>query len=262
MARLGQHFLTDPGTVGRIIAAAAISPGEDVVEIGPGKGVLTRALLQAGAKVTAVELDARLCESLKKDCAGFLEESPPRLSLVRADFLKLDPAGLPSPCAVVANLPYAVASPILQKILSGPGWTRAVLMFQKEVAERILARPGSRDYGVLTLSVLLKARAELVCGVPRAFFTPRPAVDSAVVRFDPLPRPPLPSGLSEEAFMSVVRAAFMHRRKRAANSLSRALKVPRERAEAALEEAGLPPHARAEEAPFEAFIRVAGALGN
>lgn len=284
--RLGQHFLKDLQIADRVVAAAGLGPGEDVVEIGPGRGVLTRRLLAAGARVSAIELDRRLCEKLRLEFRDVLQaptfetrtasgSSSPSdggrgLSLIQGDFLKLDLAVLPRRCIFVANLPYAVGAPILQRILSwgGPGaespWTRAVLMFQKEVAERILAGPGSRKYGVLSLSVALKARARWVCSAPAGAFSPQPKVDSAVVRIDPLAAlggtqagSPLPPGLPEEKFMRLVRAAFQHRRKRAANSIAQALKVPANQVGAALRGAGVSNLARAEEISLPQFIRMA-----
>jgi len=179
------------------------------------------------------------------------------LRVVRSDWLKLDLSTLPSPATVVSNLPYSVAAPILQTLLDWPGWGLAVLMFQKEVAERILAGPGSKTYGPLTLSVLLKAEASPVCAAPKDCFSPMPKVDSAVVRLRRLPRARLPEGLGEEEFFRTVRAAFQHRRKTAAKSVSMALGLDRPSLEAAFDACGLVSRCRAEDIPFEGFVRLA-----
>ena len=252
-ARLDQHYLTDPGAADSIVSAARVRPGAEVVEIGPGKGILTERLVAAGGRVTAVELDVRLAESLERRFQGALR-------IVRADWLRLDLSTLPAPALVVSNLPYSVASPILQTLLDWPGCSAAVLMFQKEVAERILAGPGSKAYGLLSLSVRLKADAAPVCGVPRTSFSPMPTVDSAVVRLERLGAPRLPEGLSEADFFRAVKAAFQHRRKTAAKSLSISLPMERAAVEAALDACGIPAKARAEEIPFEGFIELAKRL--
>jgi 16S rRNA (adenine1518-N6/adenine1519-N6)-dimethyltransferase len=252
MPKLGQHFLISPEIADRIVAAARLNPGESVVEIGPGEGALTERLLSRGNPVTAIELDARLHDKLEKRF-----EETPKLKLIHADFLKLDLGELPAPSVFVANLPYAVAAPILQRILGWPGWKRAVLMFQKEVVERLLAEPGTRKYGLLTVSVAMKAQVEKICEAPKRFFRPPPRVDSAVVRFDPRTEPLLPPTLTEERYMSVARAAFAHRRKTVLNSLCQALKVPKDRIETALKDAGLDPGCRAEEISPEGFVSLA-----
>ncbi|MBI5210429.1 MAG: ribosomal RNA small subunit methyltransferase A [Elusimicrobia bacterium] len=252
-AKLGQHFLVDASVRDAILAAASLSPEDAVVEIGPGRGFLTRELARR-SRLTAVEMDERLAEALGREPA-------PGFRLVRSDFLKVDLAQLgPPPLKFVANLPYAVATPILQRLLSWDCWSLAVLMFQREVAERILAGPGSRDYGVLTLSVAIKAEARLVAAAPPGSFSPPPRVHSAVVRLDRRARPRL-SPEDERPFFKVVRAAFRERRKTAANSLGSALGIGRGAAAASLERCGVPAGARAEDIPLEAFVALARELG-
>jgi len=248
-ARLGQHFLASTDIADRIVESARLASGESVVEIGPGKGILTERLLSRGARVTAVELDPRLCSALKERFGERQE-----LKLLHADFLKLDLGELPAPSAFVANLPYAVAAPILQRILGWPGWSKAVLMFQKEVAERLLAGPGTRKYGLLTIAVAIKAKVEKVCDVPKKLFSPPPQVDSTVVRFDPRTEPLLPSTLSEQRYLDVVRAAFTHRRKTVLNSMGRVLDVPKDRLETTIRSVGLDPGCRAEDISPEEFV--------
>ncbi|MBI5623939.1 MAG: ribosomal RNA small subunit methyltransferase A [Elusimicrobia bacterium] len=254
-ARLGQHFLKDPVVRGRILAAARIQRGDSVVEIGPGRGFLTRELLRL-SDLTAVEMDERLAESLRLELGA---ESG--LRLIASDFLKVEPAALGRPpLKFVANLPYSVATPILQRILSWDCWSSAVLMFQKEVALRITAGPGSRDYGLLTLSAAIKAEAELVAAAPAESFSPKPKVESAVVllrrRAAPLVRPE-----REDGFFRVARAAFSQRRKTVLHPLCGGLGIGRETALAALERCGIPSRARAEEIPLEGFLKLADILG-
>ncbi|MFA6317797.1 MAG: rRNA adenine dimethyltransferase family protein [Elusimicrobiota bacterium] len=285
-ARLDQHFLKDHGVRDRILAAARLEPGDSVVEIGPGRGFLTAALL-ARAPVTAVEMDERLAAALGANIAaaggpapvpvtgpvpgsgpvpasGSVPSAglPPGLRLIVSDFLKVEPRDLGKPpLKFVSNLPYSVATPILQRILSWDCWSSAVLMFQKEVAERIIASPGGRDYGVLTLSTAIKASAELVTFAPCEAFSPKPKVESAVVRLTRRAVPLVPPE-GESAFFRVCRAAFSQRRKKVINPLASAFPVSRERIAAVLEECGIPASARAEEIPLDGFLRLAAKLGS
>ncbi|MBI5242879.1 MAG: ribosomal RNA small subunit methyltransferase A [Elusimicrobia bacterium] len=255
MPRYDQHFLVSAEAADRIVRAACVSPGESVLEIGPGRGALTRCLLEAGARLSVVEIDPRLAGELAKRWAERKE-----LRVVQGDFLRMDLSALGEPRKVVGNLPYSVATPILQRLLDWPAWKAAVLMFQKEVARRILAGPGEDGYSLLSLSVLVKAQAELVCGVPRSAFRPMPKVDSAVVRLDRLRRPRLPEDVPERAFFAAARAAFAHRRKLAAKSIALATGAERGRIEAAFVQAGIPACARAEDIPPEWFIELARRL--
>ncbi|HBL15510.1 MAG: ribosomal RNA small subunit methyltransferase A [Elusimicrobia bacterium GWA2_69_24] len=254
-AKYDQHFLNDESVADRIVAAAGIRPGDAVVEIGPGRGILTGRLLQAGAELTAVEVDGRLVERLRERFAG-----EGRLKLVHSDWLKLDLGGLPAPKAIVSNLPYSMGNPILQSLLAWPGWSSAVLMFQKEVAERILSGPGSRGYGLLGLSVHIHASAELLCVVGRDSFDPPPRVDSAVLVLRRLSASRLPGDLPEGDFFRVVKAAFSQRRKVAPKALAAGLGIPKSRAEEALRGEGIAPTARAEDIGFEAFVGIARRL--
>lgn len=254
-ARLDQHFLIDEKARDSILAAARLEPGERVVEIGPGRGFLTQALLTRAAEVTAVELDDWYAGSAMERL-----RRPANLKLIHEDFLKLDLFSLgEGPYKFVANLPYSVATPILQKILDWPRWSSAVLMFQKEVARRIAAGPGSADYGLLTLSVWLKAEAELVLELPPECFSPPPKVDSAVVRLTRRPRPLLePAG--EKNFFRLAKAAFGQRRKMAAGVLAGALGLPRERVLEAFQYCEIPPEARPQQIPPEGFLRLSETL--
>lgn len=250
-AKLDQHFLVDPAARDIIIAAADVSGGESIIEIGPGKGVLTRELLKRGGRVAAVELDRGLVERLERELGG-----EPNFRVLRGDFLSLDLTELgPGPHKIVANLPYAVATPILQLILAWDSWRSAVLMFQKEVAERLAAGAGESGYGVLSLSVWIRAEIEPIAEVGRRSFSPPPRVDSAVVRLKRRPEP-LAAGVAEKAFFRVARAAFSQRRKMAAGVLAKTLGLERGAVEEAFRALGVSPEARAEMIPPEAFLRL------
>lgn len=255
MAKLGQHFLTDLGALEDIVRAAGVRPGDRVLEIGPGRGALTKPLLDAGATVVAVEADQEFAKALP----GLLK-TPDRLTVVDEDFLRFDLGTLASgPWLVVGNLPYAVGTAILQKALSWDRWTTATLMFQKEVALRAVSGTGGPDYGLLALSVKLRADAEIVLDLPPSAFRPRPKVDSAVVQFRRLETPRLPPE-REKAFWRLAKAAFGQRRKMAAGVLAHALGRPRAEVEAAFAAAGIAPEARPEVIPFEAWAALAGSL--
>ena len=254
MARLGQHFLTDQGALDDIVRASGAGPGDAVLEIGPGRGALTKPLLAAGARVTAVEADAAFAAALP----GALKS--PGLTVIHEDFLRFDLASLGAgPWLVVGNLPYAVGTPILQKILLWDQWTTATLMFQKEVALRIAAGAGGPDYGLLGLSVRLRADAELALELPPESFRPRPKVDSAVVLLRRLAMPRVPAA-DERTFWRLAKTAFAQRRKMAAGVLALALARPRAEVEAAFAAAGIAAAARPEEIPFEAWAALAKSL--
>ena len=250
-ARLSQHFLGDAAIADAVVSAVGARPGARVLEIGPGRGVLTGPLLDTGASVTAVELDDRLHGSL-------LETLVPRgLRLIHADFLELDLARLDEPpYSVVSNLPYAVGAPILQKLLSWPGWTQAVLMFQDEVALRLCASPGGPDYGLLTLSTLLWAEPEYLLQVPPKAFRPPPKVSSGVVRLRRRAQPLVPLD-KQPAFFKLAKAAFAQRRKMAAGSLAAALSRPRDQIESAFDRLGVSRTARPENISFQAWVSLA-----
>ncbi|MBI5240477.1 MAG: ribosomal RNA small subunit methyltransferase A [Elusimicrobia bacterium] len=255
-ARLDQHYLVDTAVRDAIAAAADIGPADSVLEIGPGRGILTSALVGRAGAVVAVELDELLAAQLSAALG-----SPGNLRVVNADFLEFDlePLG-PGPWKIAANLPYAVGTPILQRLLPWPRWSTAVLMFQKEVAERIAARPGGADYGLLTLSVMVHAEAELLLEVSRESFRPRPKVASSVVVVRRRPQPLVPAA-EQAGFFRVAKAAFGQRRKMALGVLSRSLGLERARLEGAFAELGIAPSARAEEIPFDLWRALAKNLG-
>lgn len=203
---LGQHFLIDERVAHRQVEAASIRPEETVLEIGPGLGVLTRLLATRGRRVVAIEKDRRLAGALA-DLGGSVE-------IVVADALR---AEWPAFDVMVANLPYQISSPITFRLLD-TGFDRAILMFQEEFAERMVARPGTKDYSRLTVSVAHRAECSRIERVPRTAFHPAPRVDSAIVRI--VRRPPPYEVLDETLFRAVVDACFAHRRKTIGNALA------------------------------------------
>jgi 16S rRNA (adenine1518-N6/adenine1519-N6)-dimethyltransferase len=215
-----QNFLADPDVLQAILDVAEAGPGTRVLEVGPGLGILTGGLLEAGASVTAVELDAGLTAYLRTHFAAQVEAG--RLQLLEGDALDLELATLvPSPYRVVANLPYHITSPILHRLLGGvPPPERMVLMLQSEVAERIAAPPGRMSY--LSVFVQFHATVRLALAVPREAFEPAPKVASAVVVLEPRAQPPLPAA-RQPALWGLVQAGFRERRKMLRNVLARQL---------------------------------------
>ena len=214
---LGQNFLLDEQLLGRIARIPGELEDRAVLEIGPGPGGLTRALLRAGARVTAIEMDRRCLPAL----AELSEAFPGRLRVVDGDAMKLaHDALMGEPYAVAANLPYNVGTALFVRWLSGdvwpPRWTSLTLMFQQEVAQRIVAPPGSGAYGRLAVLAQWRARAKQAMKVHRSAFTPPPKVMSAVVHLEPAGQPP---GVSARVLEKVTEAAFGQRRKMLRQSL-------------------------------------------
>jgi len=249
---LSQNFLVDVDVLDAIIAEAAPQPGRRVLEIGPGLGILSAALLDAGAAVTSIELDAGLAAQLRSTFGPALERasiepsSPGSLVLIEGDALDEElSALLAPPYDVVANLPYHVTSPILHRLLGTPPRPeRIVVMLQREVAERIAAPPGSMSY--LSVFVQYHARVRVAFRVPAAAFEPAPAVESAVVVIEPYPDDDadlLPVA-EEDELWRLVQAAFRERRKMIHNVLARQLPIAAERVAAALAAASIDPQRR------------------
>jgi 16S rRNA (adenine1518-N6/adenine1519-N6)-dimethyltransferase len=211
--RLGQHFLVRQSILERIAEAVCPEPGGTVIEIGPGRGALTSQLLARAERIVAIEIDPVLAQYLH---AEFREER--RLTIVEADVLKADLAQW-GPATVAGNLPYYITSPIIEKTLAlGSGLTRAVFLVQKEVAQRLTAAPGSRDYGYLTVQTQAASTPELLFTVPAGAFRPPPKVDSAVVRLTAAPHPAL-AQLDRTAFLGFASLAFRQKRKTIRNNL-------------------------------------------
>jgi len=248
--RLGQHFLLDLNLTAKIVRAAGDLTGITVIEIGPGPGGLTRPLVEsAAAQVIAVERDPRCVAALQ----AVAEAAQGRLTVTHADALEIDPVALaPAPRAIVANLPYNVATPLLIGWLKQAGaFTSMTLMFQREVALRLIASPRSKDYGRLSVMTQWLTEATLVLDLPAAAFTPPPKVASSVVRL--VPRAMGPDEPSFATMEKVVAAAFAQRRKMLRAGLRNFTPDPI----ALLESAGIDPTARAEELDIDAFRRLA-----
>ncbi|MCB7137005.1 16S rRNA (adenine(1518)-N(6)/adenine(1519)-N(6))-dimethyltransferase RsmA [Cellulosimicrobium marinum] len=255
---LGQNFVHDGGTVRKIVRAADVRPGERVVEVGPGLGSLTLGLLEAGASVVAVEIDPVLAARLPATVAAHVPDVGDRLEVVGAD--ALDVTSLPGepPTALVANLPYNVAVPVLLTFLERfDSLERVLVMVQAEVADRLAAPPGSRTYGVPSVKAAWYAAARRAGTVGRAVFWPVPNVDSALVALDRR-EPPATTATREEVF-AVVDAAFAQRRKMLRSALA-GVAGSSAAAAAALEAAGVDPQARGETLDVTAFARIAEQL--
>ena len=245
----GQNFLHDPAIVRRIAEASEIAPGELVLEIGPGLGVLTRELAARAGRVIAVELDRRLAAHLAG--AGIAG-----VDVVEADILATDVAVLTGGqrYVVVANLPYNIAAAVIEHLLSSPARPqRLLVMVQREVAERIVARPPKMS--ILAVAVQFYGRPRVVLRVGPGAFIPAPKVESAVLRIDVAPEPPLPER-AQAGFFRLVRAGFGQRRKQLANALAAGLRQPKATVEAALHEAGIAPERRAETLTVDDWLRL------
>jgi 16S rRNA (adenine1518-N6/adenine1519-N6)-dimethyltransferase len=255
--QLGQNFLLDLNLTAKIARSAGDLSGCDVLEVGPGPGGLTRGLLAEGARrVVAVEKDARCLPALAEIAAVY----PGRLTVLQGDALDLDVlAGLVPPVKIVANLPYNVGTELLIRWLSPPVWppvwSSLTLMFQKEVAERIVAKPKTDHYGRLALLAQWRCEARVVMTLPPEAFTPAPKVHSAVVHLTALPAPRFPCDF--KVLQRVTGMAFNQRRK----MLRSSLKGLTPGIETVLEGVGIPPTARAEEIGLEAFCALARAVG-
>jgi len=251
---LGQHFLIDKNIVRKIVRLAELQPGETVLEIGPGRGILTEALLDSSGLVVAVELDAALCAHLR---ATLGHRS--NFRLVEGDALTFEYAQVPSPFLVVANLPYYVSTPLLFRLLEKRRRIdRLVLMLQEEVVARLAAAPGGKEYGALSIAAQFYCEVRQGFRVPPTCFRPKPRVGSAVVVLTPLPKPR--ASVADEAFFfRVVRAGFAHRRKALLNSL-RDEGFEGAPTAAALERAGIDPRRRAETLRLEEFATLADGL--
>lgn len=254
--RLGQNFLVSGAVVDGIVHAADIREGDRVLEIGPGIGTLTQGLLEAGAHVTAVELDKKLPAVLAETLKGY-----ERFTLVPGDILKTDIRKIMdnAPFKVVANLPYYITTPILLALFEQKlPITEAVTMVQKEVADRMVARPGSRAYGALSVAVQYHSRPEIVMKVSKRSFLPAPEVESAVIACRVRDVPAVRCR-DEKMFFRVVKAAFGQRRKTLLNALTGTGRT-KEEIRAALLSAGIDETRRGETLSLEEFAKAADAL--
>jgi 16S rRNA (adenine1518-N6/adenine1519-N6)-dimethyltransferase len=254
----GQNFVIDANTVRRIVRAADLEATDVVVEVGPGLGSLTLALLGAASRVVAVEVDPVLAAALPSTVERFAPDHAGRLEVVEADALRVTELPGPPPTALVANLPYNVSVPVLLHLLSLlPSLEKGLVMVQAEVADRLAAEPGSRTYGVPSVKAAWYARVRRAGSIGRNVFWPAPNVDSGLVAWERRD-PPAVSATREEVF-AVVDAAFAQRRKTLRSTL-KGLAGSAESAEAALAHAGISPMARGESLGVEDFARIAEGL--
>jgi 16S rRNA (adenine1518-N6/adenine1519-N6)-dimethyltransferase len=268
--RFGQHWLTSEKVLSKIVAAAAVTDQDIVLEIGPGTGVLTQSLLPLAQAVVAVEIDRDLHHRLSQKFA-----QKPNLHLIQGDFLTLDPTALELPTPpllasvrscpnkVVANIPYYITGPILEKLLgtinrpNPQPYDSIVLLVQKEVAERLYAKPGSRSFGALSVRVQYLADCDLVCPVPAKAFQPPPKVDSAVVQLRPRTLPVVAE--SPDYLDQLVRLGFASKRKMLRNNLKAT--VDRDHLLTVMTELAIPETARAEDLSVPQWIALSNRLG-
>ncbi|OCA80666.1 16S rRNA (adenine(1518)-N(6)/adenine(1519)-N(6))-dimethyltransferase [Bacillus sp. FJAT-27225] len=262
---LGQNFLIDTNILRKIVEAAGITPETSAIEIGPGIGALTEQLAKTSKKTVAFEIDQRLLPILEDTLSPY-----DNVKIIHSDFLKanvksvIDKEFTPDTDLVIAaNLPYYVTTPIIMKVLEEQLPVRAiVVMLQKEVADRISASPGTKDYGSLSIAIQYYTEAEVVMIVPKTVFVPQPNVDSAVIRLK-VRKEPAVKVKNEDFFFEVTKASFAQRRKTILNNLTSKLESGKERKESiikALHEAGIEPTRRGETLSLEEFARLSDVL--
>ena len=253
--KLGQNFLIKRGIVDEIVHAAELTVGEPVLEVGPGIGTLTQGLAQSGADVTAIELDRRLLEVLDTTLASY-----DNVRIIHGDVLKLDVPTIMNhkPFKVVANLPYYITTPIIMSLLESKlPIERLVVMVQKEVALRMIAKPGTKDYGALSVAVQYYTEPDIVLDVPPKSFLPAPAVTSSVIRCVLRDKPPV-DVIDEKLFFRVVKAGFAQRRKTFANTM-RTTGLSKEQIDDILVKANIDGQRRGETFSLQEFADVANA---
>ena len=253
--KLGQNFLIKRGIVDEIVHAAELTAGEPVLEVGPGIGTLTQGLAQSGADVTAIELDRRLLEVLDTTLASY-----DNVRIIHGDVLKLDVPTIMNHKSfkVVANLPYYITTPIIMSLLESKlPIERLVVMVQKEVALRMIAKPGTKDYGALSVAVQYYTEPDIVLDVPPKSFLPAPAVTSSVIRCVLRDKPPV-DVIDEKLFFRVVKAGFAQRRKTFANTM-RTTGLSKEQIDDILVKANIDGQRRGETFSLQEFADVANA---
>ena len=258
--KYGQNFLIDPHVPVRIVEAAQICKEDCVVEIGPGIGTLTQYLAEAAGHVIAVEIDQKLIPILEETLAGYTNVQILNQDILKTDLRQLaaDYCSNPGGLKIVANLPYYITTPILMELLEGEAPIRSItVMVQKEVAQRMQAGPGTKDYGALSLAVQYYSSPKMIATVSPNCFVPRPDVESAVIHLDLEKRPSYP-GTDEKELFALIRAAFGQRRKTLANSLknSPSLAYTREQITEALAIMEVSPTVRGEALNLEQFIEL------
>ena len=260
--KYGQNFLIDTRVLDKIIRAAEITEEDCVLEIGPGIGTMTQCLAERAGEVVAVEIDRNLIPILEETLADYRN-----VTVIHGDILKIEVRELvrergDRPLKVVANLPYYITTPIIMGLFEGHVPLKSItVMVQKEVAARMQASPGTKDYGALSLAVQYYAKPEIVANVPPNCFIPRPGVGSAVIRLDKYEKPPV-EVKDEEKLFAVIRASFNQRRKTLANSLENEprLSISKKRTAEILESMGLPPAVRGEALTLEQFAAFSSLL--
>ena len=253
--KLGQNFLIKRGIVDEIVHAAELIPDEPVLEVGPGIGTLTQGLAQSGADVTAIELDRRLLEVLDTTLSSY-----DNVRIIHGDVLKLDVPSIMNhkPFKVVANLPYYITTPIIMSLLESKlPIERLVVMVQKEVALRMVAKPGTKDYGALSVAVQYYTEPDIVLDVPPKSFLPAPAVTSSVIRCVLRDKPPV-DVIDEKLFFRVVKAGFAQRRKTFANTM-KTTGLSKDRIEELLAKVNIDGQRRGETFTLQEFADVANA---
>lgn len=258
--RYGQNFLIDVSVPRQLIEGAGITEADTVLEIGPGIGTLTQLLAESARQVVAVEIDSHLLPVLAETLSAYQNVTVLHQDILKTDICTLADTYSPGrPLQVAANLPYYITTPILLRLLEGHlPITRITVMIQKEVADRMAAGPGNKDYGALSLAVQYYAEVETICQVPPSAFIPQPGVDSCVISLRLRETPPV-EVRDEAAFMRLIRAAFGQRRKTLANALNSA-SFDRGAVEGALAEMDLDPRIRGEALTLEQFAGLSDRL--
>lgn len=260
---LGQNFLIDDNIVDKIVAGAGIGPGDKIIEVGPGIGTLTREMASRAQNLMAVEIDKNLIPILE-DTLGDYDN----VKIVNEDIIKADIRGLidknlgGGPVKLVANLPYYITTPIIMRFLEeNINVTDIVVMVQKEVAERMNAQPGGKDFGALSVAVQYYCDTEIVAKVPRHLFVPQPNVDSIVIALRVRPERKYKVD-DEDLYFKVVKVAFGQRRKTLLNSISSMGNLAKDQVKEALEEAGIDPKRRGETLSLDEFAILSNVIGN
>ncbi|MFB0525913.1 MAG: 16S rRNA (adenine(1518)-N(6)/adenine(1519)-N(6))-dimethyltransferase RsmA [bacterium] len=257
--RWGQNFLVDHNIARKIVSSAELSPEDIVLEIGAGKGILTGKIASQVKKVIAIEIDKKLCSLLRDELKNYRN-----VEIIEGDFLKLDisqslGSGSGSAIKVIANLPYYITSPIIMKLLNMKGWSEATFMLQREVGERIVASPGGKDYGALSILVQYHCDVKKQFNVSRNVFRPQPDVDSVVIKLKLLKSPRI-KVRDEKLFFEIVHGAFSQRRKKLSNSISNVLKIDKHFLEDLLQRLNISPARRAETLSLEEFAKISNSL--
>ena len=255
LKRLGQHFLTDPAALQRIVAALEVGPGDTVIEVGPGRGAMTDLLVPLASRLVVIEIDRALIPVLRERYA-----SAPNVEVIEGDVLAVDlPAVAGGPYLLIGNVPYYITTPIIFHALKAPRPRRAVFLVQREVAERLAAAPGDESYGALSVNVQALADVHIAARVPASAFKPKPKVDSAVLRLTPKDVPVIEPA-EELPFQRLVQGAFGQRRRQMRRVLRTVRSLSAAAADAVLAAASVDPETRPETLSPDDFARILRAL--